>query len=338
MANFDELLSGIHDSVADTLTAQSNIIVIDSKRQFNPVDFDTVIAYEGDINSQIITFQLPKTHENHELAGCTDKILKWKNLVSGIEGTFKLKPISVDEDSEHLYLQWEVAPEAFSEAGNIEISISFYDYIGEALVFSWNTGIYSELSVGKSNAAVGYNLPAKNEILMIDKDTKQILAPAEYNNTICNFGDVGVSTVYFLTERYLGKNNSLDVMEENTTINLYIILNGHRRKQDIPKDKIRLYTAENSYREKDGLVLIEWDVPSEITSNETFGAGNLEVAIEFMTNDKGVKRWLSNPYRNLKINPSIVQINVEPGDPILTEDAIFELIDNYFAVHEFIFE
>ena len=345
MASFDELLSGIHDSVVDAPTTQSNIIVIDNKRQFTPVEFDTVVAYEGDINSQIVTFQLPKTHEGHELSGCTDKILKWKNLTSGVEGTFKLKPTTVDGEGEHLYLQWEIAPEAFSEAGNIEISLSFFDYADEGqtkLVFSWNTPPYSGLSVGKSNADVGYHFPAKNEILVIDKETKQIIAPAGYNNTICNFGDVGMSTVYFLTERYLGKNNNLDVMAENTVINLYIILNGHRCKQNIEKDKKHLYTVENSSSGKNGLVFIEWDVPANITSNEEFGAGNLEVAIEFKVpsgvNDIVKQRWLSNPYSGLKINPSIVQINVTPSDPIVSEDTIFELIDSYFNTHDFVFE
>jgi hypothetical protein len=118
-----------------------------------------------------------------------------------------------------------------------------------------------------------------------------------------------MSTVYFLTERYLGKNNNLDVMAENTVINLYIILNGHRRKQSVAEDKIHLYTVENSSSEKNGLVFIQWDVPAEITSNEEFGAGNLEVAIEFIVPagvDMVRQRWLSNPYSGLKINPSII--------------------------------
>ena len=343
MASFDELLSGIHDSVMDTPTAQSNIIAVDNKRQFTPVDFDTVIAYEGDINSQIITFQLPKTHEGHELSGCTDKILKWKNLASGVEGTFKLKPITVDGDNEHLYLQWEIAPEAFSEAGNIEISISFFDYADEGhtkLAFSWNTPPYSGLSVGKSNADVGYHFPAKNEILVIDKETKQIVAPVGYNNVICNFGDVGIANVYFLVNRYLGKNEDLDVTKSEITI--YISINGYRRQVILDSGSYRLYSPEISDRNKEGLVFIDWEVPAELTTNEQFGPGNLQIALEFVIKEgeKATikKRWLSNTYNDLRVANSIIQINSNPGDPSLTMDTVYRLIEAFFEINDIVFE
>ena len=340
MASFDELLSGIHDSVMDTPTTQSNIIAIDNKRQFTPVDFDTVIAYEGDINSQIITFQLPKMHEGHELSGCTDKILKWKNLASGVEGTFKLKPTTVDEDNDHLYLQWEVAPEAFSEAGNIEISMSFFDYTDKektSLAFSWNTPPYSGLSVGKSNADVGYHFPAKNEILIIDKETKQIIAPAGYNNIICNFGDVGVANVYFLVNRYLGKNEDLDILASEITI--YVIINGYRREVILPKEACRTYSAEIDGR-KNGLIFIEWEVSEEFTAQEMFGPGGLQVALGFAIKEGEVvkKRWLSNLYSNLKIDSSIIEIIPEPGAPAVTRDSIYKLVEDFFTTNEIIIE
>jgi hypothetical protein len=65
MANFDTLLSGLHDNAIlkdEALNSDdgAKYITINSKRQFEvPVGYNTVIAYEGDVNSQIITFDCP---------------------------------------------------------------------------------------------------------------------------------------------------------------------------------------------------------------------------------------------------------------------------------------
>lgn len=341
MASFDEILNGLHSSVVDAPTAQSNIIVVDEKRQFTPVDFDTVIAYEGDINSQIITFQLPKTHEGHELSGCTDQILKWKNLASGIEGTFNLKDATVEGDAEHFYRQWEVAPEAFSLAGNIEISISFYDYTDDSktlVSFSWNTPTYAGLSVGKANEQVGYHFPAKNEILMVDKETKQILAPVGYNNTVCNFGDIGVANIYFLVNRYLGKNEDLDVMLSEIT--LHLLINGYREESTLSSTSYRLYSPEMDDRYKEGMVFIDWEVPAEYTADEKYGACSISISIEFTIKEGETirKRWFSNSYSSLNIAPSALQVEESPGQQATTNEVVYKMISDYFEENEIIWD
>ena len=94
--SFDELLGTLHSQLSDTVdnNYSTNILVVNEKRQFNPAGMDTFIAYEGDINSQIITIKCPKKHENHDLSGCEFKELKWKNLSSGVEGVSKLKMVT----------------------------------------------------------------------------------------------------------------------------------------------------------------------------------------------------------------------------------------------------
>jgi hypothetical protein len=109
-------------------------------------------------------------------------------------------------------MTWEVPAEACTQAGTLEISISIYDKSGNQVVFSWNTAKYAGLTIGGSLESVGFEFPPKDEILVIDRDTKSIVAPAGYNNTICNYGEVGVTEVYFLVNRYLGKKRELDVM------------------------------------------------------------------------------------------------------------------------------
>ena len=116
MASFDSLLSSIHSGFSATDEGTSDIkksIKIDAKRQFVPGEgFDTVIAYEGDIHSQIVSFWCEGYIDNHELYSCTNHELRWKNLTSGTEGTSKLTVIDPGVDKSMFAMEWEVPAEA----------------------------------------------------------------------------------------------------------------------------------------------------------------------------------------------------------------------------------
>lgn len=351
--NFDSLIQTLHagqgvvkEAVSES--SDSNIIIVNEKRRFQASeDFNTEIAYEGDIHSQIITFKLPKFQDSHILAECQFKDLRWKNLSSGMEGTSPLKRVEAQELETAFYAQWEVPPEICTQSGKIELSISIYDKDTDGqIAYSWNTAKYTELSIASSMDSVNYSFPAKNEILVIDKDTKQILAPKGYNNTVCLYGDVGVGSVYFLVNRFVGKNSSLDTLTAKTAI--YIVIKGYRRKYIFGEtDNLstkKLYTPDIANNE-DALVFIEWKVPAEITANELFGAAEMKISIEFSEKENDgngeeiiTKRWFSNTYNNLAIGKSLIQEQEAPDAPSITEEKIFSLIDKYFDVHEIIFE
>jgi hypothetical protein len=208
MANFDEILNKLHNSATLSDTEADTPIVITTKRTFEvPQGYNTVIAHEGDVNSQIITFRLPLTHENHKLSECAYKRLKWKNNKSLIEGTSNLTIKSVDESGLTFDVIWEIPPEAFTAAGALEISISLYDISDGKIAFSWNTPTFTGFSVGSAFTAIGeVNLseiyvPAADEILFINDESRQIVTPVGYNNVFCNYGDMGTSTIYFRVKR-----------------------------------------------------------------------------------------------------------------------------------------
>ena len=126
--NFSDLISSLHSNAAlQDIASDTNIITINEKRQFIPgADFNTTIAYEGDINSQIITFRCVTTQDGHNLSACVNKELKWKNKTSGVEGVSKLlsTDISVGNSFD---MTWEVPSDACTQAGTLEISVSIYD-------------------------------------------------------------------------------------------------------------------------------------------------------------------------------------------------------------------
>lgn len=338
LKDFTDLIKSLHENTSEELKDNTkedkNIIEIDDKRQLIPgEDFDTTIAYEGDINSQIITFKCVKIHDNHDLSKCSYEELKWKNMTSGNEGVSPL--IITDTPTEDtFYLQWEVPAEACTQAGTIEISISIYDKIDNQVIFSWNTAKFTSLTIGNSMESVGFEFPPKDEILVIDRDTKSIIAPMGYNNTICNYGEVGVAEVYFLVNRYLGKKREIDLMNENTSIHIYHTFNGNKYVDDNEsRIERKLYTAEIKDRNSEGLVFIKWYVPEYVTAG-LVKPDSLQVTLSFKNETQS---WYSNIYSHLKIGDNIFfDSEIPEGQEELFDTRVKEVIDNYLSENEFI--
>ena len=236
---------------------------------------------------------------------------------------------------------WEVPSEMCAQSGAVEISISIYDIENEHIVFSWNTAKYSGLTVANSMDSVGCDFPAKNEILIIDRETRSISAPTGYNNIICNYGEVGVTEIYFLVNRHLGKKKELDVLSEDTNVSIYITMNDNFGR-DNSTDRITKKIYTNTAAEyKDSLVLITWKVPEGITAGSN-GPCGLSIMLSFEKNKvvEGKKvieyKWNSNTYNSLSVGESLYQFQEGSGSWGLTEEYINSQIENFLENNNFI--
>lgn len=348
-SNYLNLINSLHNGSdpvqyydGDIERDTTQFITVNKRREFDiPAGFNTTIAYEGDMNTQVITFVLPETHEGHLLSDCQIKEIRWKHLSSNIEGIspldFPEKPLENTEGT--FRLVWEVPAEACVVSGNLEVAIRIRDMTEQGRpAFVWNTASYSGFTIGKSMNNVSKNFPAKDEILIIDGETKDIAAPQGYNNTICLYGDVGAATVYFLVNRYLGKKNPIDLLGDGTQARAYAVLNGYKRRQSL--EIIPYTTGLDKSNDKDGLVLVIWQPAAELTTQ--YGPGSIEASIEFTVAGEAEgyvsKRWFSNPYSKLNIAPSILQNSSEPGLPPDINVNVFEEIDSYFEVQDVTFD
>ena len=349
---FEEMLAELHSDGLASLNESNDFIEVDLQRKFIVQEnYDTVLAYEGDINSQIVSFKLPLKHEDHDLSSCNYKKIRWKNLASGTEGINSLTIL--EYDTANLFLQWVVPPEAFVKAGIIEISISFYDFDKSGNVgFAWNTPPFRGLSVGESSQQVGFDLfpdnpikktPAKNEILFVDIESKNIVAPSDYNFTIGNYYDFGTVIVHFQIPRYV---HGLDLLEayateKDTDGNEYptgsvINIVGNYTKNDvtkkfqyfIPNEQIYSYASESSYGE--GLVNFYWKLPQELLSEPDITDAIISISIVIggaetkkVTDKDGKtliykipKMWSTNPFNRLKIGGGIFFLNGKDGETL----------------------
>ena len=309
MANFEEILEGIHSGSLLSDDADK-AIVVNSRRIFEiPEGFDTVIGYAGDVNSQIITFQLPLTHDNHDLSECHNQKLKWKHLNSGAEGWSELTKTTVDKTQNCWTATWAVPLDLMAQAGNIEIGISLYDFNNEHITFSWNTSTYNGFSIGEAFSEVGslvydQTIPAKNEILNIVTDTRQIIAPIGYNKTIANYGDVGITKVYFYADQVI---DGINLSQGKIYINIQRPDLNCRDYENIDTAVIEVGSEK---------VLLTWNVPEYITngvdSNNDPISGNFTISITFESSD-GSKKWTSASFNGLTIGDSLLSTEIGEG-------------------------
>ena len=305
MANFDEILNDIHNGLGvkpeDEDIAENSLgpIVVTNKRTFElPKDFNSTIGYVGDVNSQIITFSLPTTCDGHDLTKCQYKVLKWKNKASNLEGQDNL--ITIETSSQHL-VQWQVQPEVFTKDGKLEIVISLYDIKNGKVAFSWNTSPLTQLSVGNNSYEVGtiltdIQLPAKNEILLINEETRSIVMPSGYNPVIANLGDVDTSVIFFQAPANI---RGINLLDENTEVNVHIGANG-----SVWKEKITNISAENAnIASYNSLVNLLWFPSSELTNNDDKYFGNITISISFEGNNK---YWITSQLNKLKIGEAVI--------------------------------
>jgi hypothetical protein len=254
--------------------------------------------------------------------------LKWKNLNSGVEGVSTLKEETAVGASEGLW-EWEVPAEACAQAGNIEIFITFYDKDESdgTIAFAWNTASYSDLKVEKTMSSVSADYPARDEILLVDEEAHHIIAPVGYNNIVCNYGDKGVSEVYFAINRYFGKNSDLDVFADGTEVFVVVVMNEliGVDSENITK---QLYSTEISGRKNEGMVLLTWKVPVGLTAGNG-GPGPFKIALG-IKND--THRWCSNTYDKLEVGHSLFEYHPdgEPEEWGLTTDFVEKVLEDYF--------
>lgn len=329
MAGFDDILSTIHNGVGTTMQDDSGkAIVINSKRMFEiPEGFDTVIGYAGDVNSQIITFQLPLVYDGHELRKCNNHKIKWKNMASGAQGISDLVDTNISNTNDHWCATWVVPIELMNKSGTIEIGISICDIVNHQKVFSWNTATYKGFSIGETfidttQSFDNLTFPTQNKILNIVTDTKQIIAPSGYNYTIANYGDKGVK-VYFSVDANI---NGYNTLSDAVDISIYI----HKEEFNtrVAGDSIQRTVFPTNNQK----VLITWYVPEYLTcgvDNEgSILYGNFDISVCF--SDTGFV-WSTSTFDKLSIGESLLaeEIGEEAGVKIdwaqMVEDTVKNL-------------
>jgi hypothetical protein len=222
----------------------------------------------------------------------------------------------------------------------LEIAISIYDIKENIIAFSWNTASCKDFSIGESFVHVeevwqNGEMPASNEILHIDVEKRQIIAPDGYNTTVCNYGDIGTSKVFFIVNRYV---RGIDLMDDQAAVGISIAYETMTSYYiTIPKEDIVPY-SQNANK-----VIICWKLPRNLTNNADKYVGNFLISLKFEEqrtqgeNIEITKRWVSSSFNQLSIGPSLLTNTADDlveHDETILQNAINEYLNNHYFIME----
>lgn len=129
---------------------------LDSKtRTFSNETELKLLVGQGDHNSEIFTFEIPRYIEQHDMLKCNRIEIHYMNISSTTRDTsrdvYYAEDLQVSPEDENIVIfSWPLRGNATKYNGSLSFSISFKCLEGDEITYSWNTLIYSKISVGKS--------------------------------------------------------------------------------------------------------------------------------------------------------------------------------------------
>lgn len=336
MTDYTLIIEGIHSETGNGgVTDEHGYITIDEKRQLTPPEgFNPIIAYAGDINSQIVSFLCPIEYDGHSLRDCSNHEIRWYNSGSGIGDTSELEVVKTDIDSSsnQFVMHWAVPPEAVTKNGMLSVVITIYDKVNGVIKYQWNTAPFKSLSVGETMENVDVKIPTTDKILTLNPYTRNITLPVGYNTTIAMQGDVGTTEVYIQAPRYIA---GIDLCSQNTKVYINWTISTYENP-DLCEVK-ELY----SQVEKDDLALILWKPHQTLINNS--GQFSFEISIkEFddVRNIRTVKQWYSNTNTSLSIQRTLnisedIQVDEGTNEIILVDkENLITMLEEEFGYKE----
>lgn len=113
------------------------------------------ILIQGDHNSEIFSFELPRFIEGHDMSLCNIVQVHYININSGSKsqnvGIYEASDFQIDpSDEDTVIFTWLISQSATFFQGTLNFAIRFACVTGEEIDYNWSTGIYSAIQVVKS--------------------------------------------------------------------------------------------------------------------------------------------------------------------------------------------
>lgn len=113
---------------------------------------------QGDHNSEIISFDMPRFIDGHDMALCNRIQIQYINIDTTfssayLTGVYEVtdKEIKVDDDgNEIIVFSWPVSGNATSYVGPLNFGIRFCCITNSVIEYSWHTAICKQITIAKS--------------------------------------------------------------------------------------------------------------------------------------------------------------------------------------------
>lgn len=114
------------------------------------------ILCKGDHNSELFTFEIPRYIEEHDVLECNLAQIHFINLsaVNGAlrsNGVYEITDMRVDPEDENLAIcTWKISGAATMHEGSLNFILRLACMSGSKIDYSWNTSVYSGITVVES--------------------------------------------------------------------------------------------------------------------------------------------------------------------------------------------
>ena len=187
----------IHDT-------ETHFIINPSNRTITNDSVDNNIIVQYDHNSERFTFEMPRYVDGHDMSECKENgevRVNFRNSAStGLsknDGVYICDDLAVSSaDKNKVTFSWLLSSTATQYIGYLYFSIQFICFNGDNIEYSWNTGIYKDITIVESinNIEQAVESDAFKELTDLVRDTKVTLEAAEVVTENANKATIGANS------------------------------------------------------------------------------------------------------------------------------------------------
>ncbi len=169
--------------------SEPHFIINPSARTITNSSPDNNIIVQYDHNSERFTFEIPRYVDGHDMSECIESgevRVNYRNSAStGLsknDGVYTCEDLAVSDDDEDIVtFSWLLSSAATQYIGYLYFSIQFICFDGENIAYSWNTGIYKDITIVESinNIEQAVESDAFKELTDLVRETKETLDAAQ---------------------------------------------------------------------------------------------------------------------------------------------------------------
>lgn len=141
--------------------ADPHFSVDSTTREITYLSEDNMVFIQGDHNSERVTFVVPRYVDGHDLTECDTIQVHYintssKNKTTRSSGVYEVNDVQVNPDDDFTVIfTWLVSHGATLHVGTLSFVLRFACTEGTEILYSWNTSIYSNISVLETIDNVG---------------------------------------------------------------------------------------------------------------------------------------------------------------------------------------
>ena len=201
--------------------SEPHFIINPSARTITNSSADNNIIVQYDHNSERFTFEIPRYVDGHDMSECIENgevRVNYRNSAStGLsknDGVYVCDDLAVSTDDEDIVtFSWLLSSAATQYIGYLYFSVQFICFDGDNIAYSWNTGIYKDITIVESinNIEEAVASDSFKELTDLIRNARETLGSVESSISTANdAADAARASTHYIENIGGGRFQTLD--------------------------------------------------------------------------------------------------------------------------------